>query len=297
MGSLKPCSPFEQVAKRSFLQDIGDEGGKWSICAHFNYGLNWSPGLARYLVALKPKTALEFGAGLGIHAGYLASHSASTVTTIEPDILLAKFISNVVATKGVVKSLSMNIFEQDSATKQCTDDLTSTKHDLVTSFEVIEHIPSKFHDKLVSFLAQSTGMWLVFSGARPSQGGTGHLEGSMKTRETWRETFEKAGLVYMPKMTRVARDSAFWTRMYDLHYNILVFKNRTNMAEDTDIPPPELLEYKYGGLRRPEIAPKWEQVPDSLESKAWSQINDEIEEETSTMWPVASAMSKKKCHD
>jgi len=241
-------------AEGTSLDWIGDEGGKWSACTHLQkYGFNWSPGLARYLTSLKPKTALEFGSGTGFHASYLAGHADTAVTCIEPDAALGKLnlenhLGGLSGSHGVIKPLALNIFSENSTAKQCVQDIITQTYDVVMTFEVAEHIPSKFHDDLVNFLVKSTGKWLFFSAARPKQKGTGHIEESMKPFQEWRDVFKKAGLVYMPDMTRVAQGSAYFMRSYDLAKNLMVFKNPAYKPDSTvNAVPVELLNYEWGG--------------------------------------------------
>ena len=65
--------------------------------------------------------------------------------------------------------------------------------DLVTSFEVAEHLPAGAADRLVRLLTAS-GAPLVMSAAHPGQGGRGHL--NEQPREYWIAKVESRGLVY-----------------------------------------------------------------------------------------------------
>jgi len=300
---------FRKVFKGGFkggVDWVGDTGGEWSLCTHLKeYGFNWSPGLGRYLTSLKPKTALEFGSGAGLHASYLAGHADTNVTCIEPSEALGKFnVKNheqgLFGNRGMIKPLALNIFSPDSRAKQCVEDMTTQKYDLVMTFEVAEHIPAKFHGELVKFLVKSTGKWLLFSAARPDQQGTGHIPESMKSVEEWREIFEEAGLVYMPNRSFVARSSAYFTRSYDIFENLMVFKNPKESSADSEEIPVELLNYKYGGggyspLGCVQNRPcKWYRDHESQElmmSTSEMAGNSAIEEAEET-WPLATMMMK-----
>ncbi|CAK0866685.1 unnamed protein product [Prorocentrum cordatum] len=101
------------------------------------------------------------------------------------------------------------------------------------SFEVAEHVPAQFHDRLVQMLAKATRRWLVFSAARPGQLGTGHLNESMRPRQEWQRMFEEQGLVYMPGLSGVARGAAYHYRDYDLFGNTIVMEHPSNLGPDT----------------------------------------------------------------
>jgi hypothetical protein len=73
--------------------------------------------------------------------------------------------------------------------------------DLVFSIEVAEHLATDLIPTMVEFLVSKTDKYLVFGAARPKQGGTGHVPGSMKTRQQWIKIFEDAGMVYLPQLS------------------------------------------------------------------------------------------------
>merc|ERR1719473_1724005 len=85
---------------------------------------------------------------------------------------------------------------------------------------------------MISLLVNATRKWLVFSGARSNQGGTGHLRPSMRNREEWQRLFEEAGMIHMPGLSQLARMSAYPERSWDYFSNLLVFKHPSNPAED-----------------------------------------------------------------
>jgi hypothetical protein len=219
---------------------LGQFGNAWSPCTHLkNYGLNFAPFVARFLsYQLAPQTALEFGCGLGTTSDFVARFGGTQVTCIEPESTLGGLIMSLrkdMKGNGDLQQLALNVFSEEPEAKQCVAS-GNMKSDLVYSFEVAEHIPHKFHPQLVQLLVNSTKKWLVFSAARPDQLGTGHLPDSMMLPDVWQNIFTQAGLVYMPKLTRMARDAAYPLRSYDLFSNILVFKSPSNQAQDTDKP-------------------------------------------------------------
>ena len=66
-----------------------------------------------------------------------------------------------------------------------------------------EHIDKRFHTPFFDFLVSRANKWIVFSAARPGQGGHGHI--SERPELEWRAEFEQRGCVFDSKMTAVAR--------------------------------------------------------------------------------------------
>jgi len=75
--------------------------------------------------------------------------------------------------------------------------------DIVTSFEVAEHIHesahSTFADTLTKNLKMGADHHLIFSAARPGQGGTGHV--ACRPAEYWHNEFILRGLSYNGQLT------------------------------------------------------------------------------------------------
>lgn len=211
---------------------MGHDGGEWTVCTHLRiYGMNFMPFYARALAfGIKPKTVLEFGCGLGTTSDFLARFTpgGSRVTCVEPQAMLAEVFDRRPWPHGP-QQLAMNIFEASAA--KCASDLSAAKHDLVLTLEVLEHIPKELHARATQFLADATGRVLVFSAARPKQGGTGHLDESMVTREEWAARFAERGLVYSERISDALRRAAFPDREYDLGYNTIVML-RPEVDED-----------------------------------------------------------------
>ena len=51
--------------------------------------------------------------------------------------------------------------------------------------EVLEHIPSVYHEHIIHALSQATTTYLLFLAAQPCQVGEGHIPSSMKSRLQW----------------------------------------------------------------------------------------------------------------
>merc|ERR1719413_15496 len=119
---------------------------------------------------------------------FVARFAGARVTCVEPENTLGELIMSLrsdMRGNGELQQLAVNIFSEESKVQSCVNS-GALKSDLVYSFEVAEHIPAKFHDRLVSILANATGKWLVFSAARPGQGGTGHIAEALRTKDEWR---------------------------------------------------------------------------------------------------------------
>jgi len=118
--------------------------------------------------------------------------------------------------------------------KQCSDALYNPDmgFELVLSLEVAEHVPFEFHEELARRLATATTKYLVFAAARPNQGGTGHIEESMHTRDWWIERLTHADrgpgasgkLQVLPQLSRGLRYVTGWAdRAYDFGTNVIAF--------------------------------------------------------------------------
>ena len=77
------------------------------------------------------------------------------------------------------------------------------KADIITCIEVAEHIHKSAHptlaDTLCKNLALGDNKFLVFSAARPGQGGTGHI--ACRTNDYWAEEFILRGLTANDQVT------------------------------------------------------------------------------------------------
>ena len=92
--------------------------------------------------------------------------------------------------------------------------------DTVISIEVAEHIPLEQHEALFDFLVSRAGRMIVFSGARPGQGGHGHI--AERPELEWREEFTKRGCIFDLELTINARNQSN-TRNINHRKNLQVF--------------------------------------------------------------------------
>jgi len=291
------CNPFvtdpAQIGNTDTTM-LGLSGGPWSACTHLKtYGLNFAPFFARFLTyQLAPQTVLEFGCGLGTTSDYIARAAGARVTCIEPDSTLGSLIASLRKDnrgEGTLTQLAINTFADGPSEQACVRDLASAQHDLVFSLEVAEHIPFRFHPQLIDLLTSSTKKWLVFSAARPGQGGTGHLNESSFTSDEWRSKFEAAGMVYMPKLTYMARQAAYYKRSYDLFANTLVFKKQGHVSDDTDQPHEMLAHFMYGGLD----SDRTEKQYPKKDANRYNAAAAFAEGSNSALWPALALMEQK----
>jgi hypothetical protein len=95
--------------------------------------------------------------------------------------------------------------------------------DLVTCIEVAEHVEPSGNDVFLDNVAHSTYKWLVFTGAIPGQGGTGHI--NCRPRAEWIQSLNKRGLVYDQGKTDELRMMWAWCTggLVWLPQNVTVF--------------------------------------------------------------------------
>ena len=89
-------------------------------------------------------------------------------------------------------------------------DLNAGVYDASISIEVAEHIPTEYSDSLVKNLTQSTKDMVVFTAARPGQGGTGHI--NCQEPNFWISLFQKRGFYYDDTETERIRKKCIPTR-------------------------------------------------------------------------------------
>jgi precorrin-6B methylase 2 len=157
------------------------------------YPGNLNRGLARFLTEIiRPKDFLEFGGGVGTLASHVARNCRVTRSyMIEPKIQLPP-------EPGLqLEALTIDI------TKNLAPRSLNRTFDLVLSIEVAEHIERVHHERLFDFLAARAGAWVVFSAARPGQGGHGHV--AERPEAEWRDEFVSRGFTFDPRLTSLAR--------------------------------------------------------------------------------------------
>jgi O-methyltransferase len=170
----------------------GKNGGAWTAETHTQlYPQTLNEGLGRFICEqLHPKSLLEFGSGMCDLAKLMADSTPLMDSyCIEPEI----FVSLV----GNLRLLNVDIFDGP------TPRVLNRRFDLVLSIEVAEHIPRNRHEFLFDFLVARAGRWIVFSGARPGQGGHGHV--AERSELDWRSEFIRRGCVFDAGLSALAR--------------------------------------------------------------------------------------------
>lgn len=172
----------------------GHAGGSWDRAAHEKlYGLNVNTGLGDFLAQeVAPKDFLEFGAGLCGLANYLGARRV-----LGPSYCLEPQVEPAGDLAPGIELLNVDVLAAPAP--RVLDRL----FDLVLSIEVAEHVPRDRHEALFDFLVSRAGRLIVFSGARPGQGGHGHI--AERPELEWREEFTSRGCRFDPALTIRAR--------------------------------------------------------------------------------------------
>lgn len=172
----------------------GQDGGHWNRDAHEKlYGKNLNNGLADFVLNyIQPSDFLEFGSGLCALANYIGGHTAlNSSYCLEPSVQVEdRFAPNL-------QLLNVDILKAPAPA------VLNRYFDMVMSIEVIEHIPQDQHEAVFDFLVSRAGRFIVFSAARPGQGGHGHI--AERPELEWRAEFVDRGCRFNPELTALAR--------------------------------------------------------------------------------------------
>ena len=156
---------------------------------------------------IKPNKVLDIGCGPGTYV----------------EELLAQGIS----AHGI--DIDSRVSGKDYLSEISIFDNTDTA-DLVTCYEVLEHIDPMYGDKCVDALinAVEPGGTLIFTAAQPGQGGVGHI--NCRKKEYWHDKFVAKGLTYSPELSRDLIDTLETGKYGPNDYmgwftnNVMVFK-------------------------------------------------------------------------
>lgn len=97
------------------------------------------------------------------------------------------------------------------------------RFELVTCWEVGEHIAPAAADTLCATVTRHVGQWLVFTAAQPGQAGYQHV--NCQPLEYWREKFIGSGLMYAGGLTKMVRNVWEQIAAFDwLRNNVQVFE-------------------------------------------------------------------------
>lgn len=156
--------------------------------------------------AFEPESVIDFGCAIGAHLEYFH----------EQDIPVQGVDGHPAAVEyAVIPTERIDIHDLREPYS------TERPYDLVTCFEVLEHIPQRFDHVVVDSLCKA-GDLLVVTAAPPGQGGTHHV--NEKPREYWISKFEARGFVHdSDAVTQVG--SAFQLEEADwMAENLFVFR-------------------------------------------------------------------------
>lgn len=172
----------------------GQSGGAWTSETHNKlYGPNLNTGLGDFLSDhIQPSSFLEFGAGLCGLANYVGNKvDVADSFCLEPDVQVRDPLASG------IQFLNLNILTTPAP------QVLNRFFDLVLSIEVLEHVPRDNHDQVFDFLVSRAGRVIVFSAARPGQGGHGHV--AERPESEWREELTGRGCRFNPELTALAR--------------------------------------------------------------------------------------------
>jgi hypothetical protein len=200
---------------------IGQDGGAWTAETHETlYGVNLNRGLGRFIAEhLRPTDMLEFGSGTCDLANFIAECAPLEESYCVEPLIAAPTGRNI-------NLLNIDIFSAPAP------GALNRRFDLVLSIEVAEHIPLERHEALFDFLVARAGRWIVFSGARPGQGGHGHV--AERPELEWREEFTKRGCVFDARLSALARTLCD-ARNINHRQNVQVFQAPARSAGLTEL--------------------------------------------------------------
>lgn len=174
-----------------------------------NYGVNLNNGLCNYIVNQKFDSVLEFGCGIAALANTACkSGSIKKWVGIEPRIQLEDQHSNF-----TLRNIDITSGEHHS--------VCNHYFDAIVSIEVLEHIPLESHATVFNFLTARCRDTMIFSAARPGQGGIGHI--SERREQEWRAEIISRGLVFCEEETLRIRNMSDRKNVNHVR-NLQVFK-------------------------------------------------------------------------
>ena len=200
----------------------GQGGGSWDRQTHEHlYGANLNSGLGDFIVEhIKPRDFLEFGAGLCGLATYIGHRMELRKSyCLEPDVSPAEVSPNI-------SLLNFDVLSEQPPR------LLDQYFDLILSIEVAEHVPREKHEALFDFLVARAGRMIVFSAARPGQGGHGHI--AERPEMEWRHEFIERGCRFDPVLTMLARNMCN-SRNINHRRNVQVFHAPDRSLEILDL--------------------------------------------------------------
>lgn len=167
---------------------------------------------------LHPRSAVDIGCGGGALLRGLRNHGVQHVAGLEGS-------SHAV-------SMTPGILHHDLRQPFNKEDLRMPYGggDLVTCFDVGEHIEAEFHPIFVETIVKCLGPGgtLLFGAAPPGQDGLGHV--ACRDQDYWKSLFESKGLKYDGRATENLRDKIAEREEHSfiwwVHKNLMLFWDR-----------------------------------------------------------------------
>jgi cyclopropane fatty-acyl-phospholipid synthase-like methyltransferase len=155
-----------------------NERALWGVFAHFG----------------RPGSYLDMGCGDGwlVYTARTAGVPVSVGVEVSPDAATVAPAGTEIVSHDLSEALDLG-----------------RKFDLVTSWEVAEHIEQSGADEFVRNLVRHVGRYLVFTAAVVGQGGYHHV--NCQPVEYWRLKFISNGLRYLEQETEALRLTWRWT--------------------------------------------------------------------------------------
>lgn len=166
--------------------------------------------VASLIARFSPQTLVDVGCGTGAFLAE-AQRRGLTVHGLE--------YSNAGIARARQKGVSVAQFDLTTA---AAPTLPRPRFDLVTSFEVAEHLDAALADNYVNLLA-SLGGRIVMTAAVPGQGGMNHV--NEQPNSYWIAKLEQRGFRHVPALTQALRQE--WTPQLQQKWfgeNVLVFE-------------------------------------------------------------------------
>ncbi|KAF5825739.1 hypothetical protein DUNSADRAFT_7253 [Dunaliella salina] len=173
------------------------------------------------------QSVLDFGSASG---GYLSEHfnafNVSLTVGLEPDMYfgpLTYYTLGWDTSKGPIQLHPASTVNDEHAELRLAScylfGAPSNQYDLVTTFEVFEHIPIHLHCALLNALTSQARRWVVVSIARIGQSGINHV--ANRPREEFKFEFIQRGFIYRPDLSSEILASV---RFRSLKKNLMVLQ-------------------------------------------------------------------------
>ncbi len=160
---------------------------------YHRYAIREAPGVIRSFEKLFPeaRTYVDIGCGSGAFAAEAVRRGHQTIG-----------LERSLAGRAIARHQGVRCHHFDL--RRNRPKLDARTFDLAYCFEVAEHLPSELGERLVT-VACGLAPRVVFSAARPGQGGTGHI--NEQPADYWHAIFAKNGRYHDPSASEAIRES------------------------------------------------------------------------------------------